>query len=361
MIEAVGPTQTRAYYPTFDALRGGAALVVATMHVGSVAKYPLFHHAYLAVDFFFVLSGFVIAGAYDSELRSSMRFRDFAWRRFVRLWPLYALGLAIGVLLFGVRAGLGAGDLSIQRVLSVAAIESLMLPVPHEVGWGGSLYPINIAAWSLFFELVANTAYGLVAPWLTTRRLAIFVGFAAVALVAAANWYGSLNIGTRWADVDGGLARVSFGFFAGVLLHRLRPTVTTEQPLVVLALCSVLGGILAFGYPSAWGDLGITLLISPMVVLLAARFNPGGMQMGIAKWLGDTSYAVYVLHIPLALWLIAVANKVLGRDVNPMLITISITSAIMVIATAADRIWDIPIRKLLMKLGRRQSGLRVVT
>jgi peptidoglycan/LPS O-acetylase OafA/YrhL len=219
-----------------NGLRGIAAIAVVTMHLSFYLGFLHPANVAPAVDFFFVLSGFVIAYAYERQIVAGLDLRRFVAARLIRLYPLYLFGLAIGAAaMWTYQRPPDAMGFYAHLVLNL-----LMLPSPSMFDPTNlDLFPLNFTYWSLFLELVANMVYAAVASRLSNRGLAgiILLGFAG--LIAAGLTTGSLDNGTVRATVLGGVARVTFGFFAGVGLYRLwliRPTRIAVHPGLLFVL-----------------------------------------------------------------------------------------------------------------------------
>ncbi len=169
----------KPHYEILDGLRGVAALLVVFFHLfephsgGDVFRQVL-NHGYLAVDFFFLLSGFVLGYAYDDRW-GRMTYLDFLRRRLIRLQPLVILGTLLGAACFywGASAVCPAiATTPFWKLLAVAAVGLALIPIPVSWdirGWA-EMYPLNGPAWSLFFEYIANAAYALVLRRLGVRR-----------------------------------------------------------------------------------------------------------------------------------------------------------------------------------------------
>ncbi|MFT4022650.1 MAG: acyltransferase [Flavihumibacter sp.] len=173
---------TKAHYNTLDGLRGVAALTVVCFHLFEV--YATSHvdqqinHGYLAVDFFFILSGFVVGYAYDDR-RKTMTATAFIKRRFIRLHPMVVIGAVIGAIVFYFQ-GCEAWDVSkipVTALLVATLLNIFMIPAPpaYEVRGLGELYPLNGPAWSLFFEYIGNILYAFFIRKLSTKALAALV------------------------------------------------------------------------------------------------------------------------------------------------------------------------------------------
>ncbi|HIQ18461.1 MAG TPA: acyltransferase [Novosphingobium capsulatum] len=291
----------RGRYALLDDMRGIAAVAVCLFHIGTRAGgLQLFPNGYLAVDFFFMLSGFVLAEAYENRLRQSMSLTAFIRRRTVRMAPVAMLGATIGGVYLLARWS-AAPDRSdpLVEVVMADALNLVLLPkLWHGRATGWELFPANGPLWSLFFEILANLAW---AAWMTrasTRMLAGLTLLAAAALTASALHHGSLHIGWQVPTLDGGLARISFGFGCGLLMHRLRhripPMKAPAAPLAALAL------VYALALPEehlAW-TLFVALVFLPGILAVSVtagrhRAMPGGAL------LGRLSYPLYGIHVPL--------------------------------------------------------------
>lgn len=323
-----------------DLLRGLAALAIVTRHFpwpGDVVAF--LPRDYLAVDLFFILSGFVLARAYWAELSQGRGVRSFLVQRLIRLYPLYSLAtlLAAAIALIN-GAPLGAWATTLGANL-------LFVPAPPDPGMGPNLFPFVYPAWSLFWELLANlllalTAFRLRGPLLPAILVA---GFLLVGLTA---WQsGSLDAGARWRDIAGGGCRVLYGFFAGValfLLHR-RLAIRAAVPdwLLGLALLAAFApATLRFG---AAYDFLVATLFFPLLVLLGANARTTPLSSRIGVWLGGVSYGAYVLHQPMlqfATWLVPAEQ--LGASGVPGLIALVFVT--LVAAWAATRWIDMPVR-----------------
>lgn len=285
---------------TFDVLnglRGIAALAVAAMHFFYYTV-PL-HPAIVApaVDFFFILSGFVIAHAYGDDLTGRLGVGRFMLARVVRLYPLYLLGLVLGAAAMATYQWLPD-----SRFWSQLAFALFMLPGPLAFDHTNSdLFPLNFPCWSLFFELIANLAYALVARRLSDRLLGVVIALGFVGLVASGVAFGTLDNGTVRPTFLGGLARVTFGFFAGVALYRLWRIRGTRIAVPPPALFVLLLAPLCFkpGPPVGWFyELAVVTLYLPAIVWLGACATARGGTLWLCAALGALSYPLYVLHAP---------------------------------------------------------------
>jgi peptidoglycan/LPS O-acetylase OafA/YrhL len=160
---------TKPHYPILDGLRGVAALIVVTFHLAeplSTGRLDnLVNHGYLAVDFFFLLSGFVIGYAYDDRWHK-MTVGDFFKRRIERLQPMVILGTTLGAIGFYFTDSTLwplIHTIPVWKMLVVMIIGYTILPVPLSLdirGWE-EMHPLNSVGWSLLFEYMANFLYAI--------------------------------------------------------------------------------------------------------------------------------------------------------------------------------------------------------
>ena len=273
------------HYVILDGLRGVAALMVLLMHLfeghtGGDLHKMIINHGYLAVDFFFLLSGFVVAYAYDDRWGGVTQW-EFYKRRLVRLQPMVILGSIIGAALFVFQIDpfypLAAGA-SLWQVLLLMVIGFTLIPVPPSLdvrGWGET-FPLNGPAWSLFFEYCANILYAAGLYRLSNRWLGVLVAIAGAALfhLAVFGERGDLVGGwtLTWEGVYIGFVRLLFPFFAGVLMMRLGMRIRvkgafwTSSLLLIVALSLPRFGGTANLWMNGLYEALCVLVIFPLVV-----------------------------------------------------------------------------------------------
>jgi peptidoglycan/LPS O-acetylase OafA/YrhL len=355
---------TRHAFLELDAMRGVAAICVMLYHYSEfLADRTVLPSAYLAVDLFFILSGFIIAHAYQARLRAGLSFARFTVIRLIRLYPLYIAGTALGLLYLLSRNVLEPWRVdSVHQWVEPASLSVLFLPKLWATEKIRGLYPFDPAAWSLLFEIIVNLAYGAVCVALTPRRLRWIIAIGIVGIIAAAAHYGSLDLGMTRRTLGGGLARVILSFFAGVYLHHLYdkydvspddstarrrfPRFTFEAMLVVLVLTFA---VPVSGIARQIYDTLCVLLLFPALIWLGARLpSPRALRPLYAE-AGRLSYGIYILHTPLLL-ISAGAYKAL-RHADPQfakpysgLVFVALTLAIVAFAV---RRFDEPIRRRL--------------
>jgi len=360
--DAGAPSRER--FLLLDGLRGIAAFAVILDHVPGGWLGEVIPGRYLAVDFFFVLSGFVLAHAYGRELEAGGSALAFMKARVIRLYPMYLLGLAIALSLAGLGAarewiGPGWGD-----ILTVAVFGMLFLPAPVMAGYGdGALYPANAPAWSLFFELIANLVYAVIARVLSLRVLLAILGVGAVAVTFTIARHGEVRgPGWMWAHFDAGLARVLFDFFAGVAIYRLRERVKLPALpwwAAIGAFIAVIAATPADGWRVVY-DIAAALVLMPVLAALAS----GGVVTGVVARLcaisGLLSYGVYVLHVPL-LSVIRTAAAVTGVQLGegPFL-ALAVAVSAGIAAWVANSVYDGPARLWLSGRADRSKPFTTV-
>ncbi len=345
---ARGGTQ---HFTTLDAMRGTAALAVAVMHASKLGDLQLMPSAYLAVDMFFMLSGFVIANAYDARLRGGLGAGRFMLQRLVRLYPLYLLGTAVAVLV--IASGLDGGWTG-AGAAQASGYAAAMLPIPPWLdGVDGhyTLYPLNDAAWSLLFELLVNLVFVLVHRWLGLRALLLWTGLAAILLVAAVVDAGSLERGWAWDGFAVGAARVGFAFPLGVVVQRLHaagrlPRRRVPAWGVVAAMLALLMVPSPGEAPEMWRDLGIVMLVMPVLLIAGVHGEIGAA--GVAAWLGEVSYPLYMLHGPVLALLVGLAlRQGYAADMVPLWYRQSGMLAVVIACAPVARWLDMPVRRWL--------------
>lgn len=237
---------TKPHYDLLDGLRGVAALLVLWYHVhegfafasGSEVIGGL-NHGDLAVDFFFMLSGFVIGYAYDDRWNGKMTLKSFFKRRLIRLHPMVVLGALFGVVAFCLQGCVkwDGTHVGISLVMIALLLNMFFIPATgtrFDVRGNGEMFPLNGPCWSLFFEYIGNIAYALIIRRLSTKVLTVLVVLLGIGLAAFAtlnvSGYGSIGVGWSLTPINflGGSLRMLFPFTMGLLLSRkFKPTKIT--------------------------------------------------------------------------------------------------------------------------------------
>ncbi len=345
------------HYRTLDAIRGVAAIAVVALHAHAFTGSQLFSRAYLAVDLFFILSGVVVSHAYDDRFRSGMGVPRFILIRFVRLYPLYILGTAIGIAFFLAATRLGTeGDTYPGEVTGAIIAGVLMLPSPFILEPHGWITPFNIAAWSLIFELAVNILYAVIWTRLSNRWLAAIIIFAGVFFFGQTLLHGNADVGAEWSTIAMGVPRTLFGFFLGVAIARLpRPNAryTNLSYLILPVMLVTFTPLIAF---QSAQDLFMIFLLYPVLIYFGMGLEPRHSRAALA--LGSISFAIYALHSPL----LPIANTGLqlagttAAQVAPLGGWV-LVAALIAIAWITDIRYDRPVRRWLTgKLNMKRSA-----
>lgn len=355
-----------------DLLRGIAALAVLLIHSWSIPFWSWqpaflnpFPRAYLAVDLFFVLSGFVIAHAYWQRLGTAAQLKQYCLARLIRLYPLYCIAtlLSAGEMLAAVLFGHDTRPpVTLGNLLKSLGTGVFFLPTPGV--WSVSpelLFPLAFTAWSLLWELLVNLLFGIVAPRLRGPLLAAPILFGGIGVCLAAYSYHRVDLGGFWHGAWIGGPRALFSFFTGVAIFRLRQRY--QAPAVPALLPATL--LLASMIPGTFGggvyDLACILLLFPLLVWFGAEAAMGPRLRAVASFAGYLSYPVYLLQAPF-LWAFAPASVRLAGVLPTRAIreaAVQIYPLIVIAASWLIARWlDSPIREWLRaRYPRRQPKL----
>jgi peptidoglycan/LPS O-acetylase OafA/YrhL len=341
----------KQHFLALDGLRGVAALTVMVMHRGRWFYAPggFVGHAYLAVDFFFLLSGFVVAFAYEDRLRSGMTFGKFTRLRLVRLYPLIFLGMMIGGLWAMAQFAFDLPGTRATGNLNIGLLKSLLL-IPAGRNPAG-IFPLNGPAWSLFFEIAINLVYAATLRWMRLRWLVAVVAASALALAWFA-WSGTVDVGPTPRTFLGGFPRTAFGFYGGVLLYRLMrmhrlPTFGAPVWGLAVALLIVFTTPL-LGKLNGLFDLACLLVVFPTILSLGAHAAASPWQDRFNRVSGALSYPVYVLHYPLYMVFGGLALQWHWRLAAPWQ-GLASAAFVLTLAGAALKFYDEPLRAWLSR------------
>ena len=375
--------ETKPHYEILDGLRGVAAALVVAYHLfetysGGDHTRQIINHGYLAVDFFFVLSGFVIGYAYDDRWGKGMSAWTFLRRRLVRLHPMLVLGTLVGAAFFYFQTSdsfpLIAGT-SPWKMLLVTAICLTALPVGKAMdirGWGET-NPLNGPVWSLQWEYLANILYATVVRRFGTKLLSAFVAVCGVLTillcfdidlfgVLSERSYAAFTVIGGWALTPDqllvGATRLLYPFFAGLLLSRLGWIVHVKRggfaivsAIVVAALAMPYFAPAAHPWVNGLYEAVAILLLFPLAVSLGAGSKLSGeTESRICRFLGDLSYPLYITHFPFVYmqnaWVSNHPNATLAQN---MAVSVSGYLIAVAVAYAALKLYDLPVRKWLAR------------
>ena len=308
--------------PGLDMLRGIAALCVVGLHLFAIyADIPnVFGKGYLAVDLFFMLSGYVMARTYEPRLARGLPPLEFLLARYRRLWPIMAVGGLIGLpklLLDPPAVGFAAA----------AAFNLMLLPIPAT----GVAFPLNIPAWSICFELTANLVHGLILWRLGPRWLLAL----AAATVPLAFWvglkYATFDVGAHSEDYVAGLPRVLLSYLIGIVLARWwrdDPPISIPPFLAFTAMPLAFASAWAFGIQDWRLDLLFVVVLCPLLIAGGLRYRESqGHGATAAMGLGALSFPLYAVHMPVLQGMLLLGYGSLGGGVAAIMAGIAVALA----------------------------------
>ncbi|HEU4473152.1 MAG TPA: acyltransferase [Flavisolibacter sp.] len=355
-----GHLKPKKHFELLDGLRGVAALAVVVFHfmewVFTDFSRNFIAHGFLAVDFFFCLSGFVIGYAYDDRIRQTGKAAFFR-SRLIRLHPLVILGSVLGLLgfLFDPFAPsvYDTGKLALFFVCSL-----LLIPLPLMEERAFNLFPFNAPAWSLFWEYVANIIYALVLYKIGRRSLLVLTVLAAVGICFVSYRTGNLLGG--WSKdnfLDGG-ARVAYSFSAGLLLYRSNWIIPNRLGFAGLAVLLSLAFIMPW---SGWNWLTeplVVLFYFPLLVSLGAGSSLSRKLAGLCRLSGKLSYPLYMTHYA-AIWIFGnyLTSRKPSMEELPYIIAAGIV-LLIIVAYLSMRFYDIPVRQYLSGKSNKDANHR---
>ena len=404
----------KQHYIVLDGLRGAAALMVLWYHVfegfafAGGTMIETFNHGHLGVDFFFMLSGFVISYAYDdrwkttrpqdykttslsqksesasksvSESVSKVNVWSFFKRRLIRLQPMVVMGAIIGLITYLIQGGVrwDGTAMSFHWIMMAFFLAIFLIPVhpgaPYDIRGNGEMYPLNGPSWSLFFEYIGNILYALFIRKLSNRSLAFLCGITGILWIAFVTYdiSGYDMIGIGWTldavNFSGGLLRMLFPFTLGMLMsRRFRDkrrkandkcqslSLSLSQSLFYFSII-VMFVLFSMPYITKTGNISLNgiyelsciILVFPAIIWFGAEANiTNNFTTKLCKFLGDISYPLYIVHYPVMYlfysWLIDNELYTLGATWPVVLLVMAINIAL---AYACLKLYDEPIRRWL--------------
>lgn len=385
-------------YEILDGLRGVAAIIVLLYHhFEEFGPGITSFHGYLAVDFFFILSGFVVGYAYDDRWKSinnpnGMTLSDFFKRRLIRLHPMLLFGMFFGLLMFYFGAGSNLPTIMQSHwptILISFVFAILLIPVPKMFdvrGWG-EVNSFNGNSWTLGFEYLANILYALFIRHLGKTMLTFLVIFFAILTIGMGlgfDFFGIMNtrpdyqpIGTFIGGWDMnpdqlllGWIRLLYPFFAGLLLSRIMANSKSSQNsdsllnrhgFLIASVC--LSVILLMPYIGSQDqplyngvyEIMCILIAFPAIVYMGAKGRVSGKIHSFCKWLGDISYPLYITHSPI-IFTLCIGWKANNPEATPdQIVFVCCCSIILslMVAWASLKLWDEPVRKWLRNQTKR--------
>jgi peptidoglycan/LPS O-acetylase OafA/YrhL len=360
-------SDSKKHFLILDALRGVAAIVVVLFHTLEIYSagdhtQQLINHGYLAVDFFFMLSGYVMAHAYDDRWHT-MTTKDFLKRRFIRLHPMIIAGMLIGAICFYFGESEifpNIAQTPVWKMLLVMLVGFTLIPLPTSMdirGWT-EMHPLNGPAWSLFYEYIANVLHVFILRKLSKLVLGMLVFVAAAALVHLAVTSPHGDVIGGWSlepeQLRVGFTRLLFPYMAGMLIRRVINPVSKKNTF--LLCCVLLVAVLSFprvgGHDKVWAnglfDSMSIIVVFPVIICLGAIGQiKGAFANKLCTFLGDISYPVYIIHYPITYVFYAwvVKNNIpvmqgLAAGIGILLFTLTLSYLLL-------KYYDQPVRRWL--------------
>lgn len=364
-MEGAEQSGQKTTFAAMDGVRGVAALCVMLYHFTQHGDAQLFPNGSVAVDIFFCLSGFVIAHSYEARLEAGLTLAGFARIRLIRLYPMYLVGLALGLAnyLLSLRAGAPAND--IARTVLVGLYGLFFLPTFQRfaIGLGADrtdhvLYPLNGPTWSLFFELASNGLFVALRP----RGFAL-----AVLLAVLAAWFVETSViydqpsGWGSANALGGVPRALFSFYLGTALWRLWLSGALRAPRALALAPPALTLVVCSAPDSTAGFIGTVLFATPAIVALSTAEPRSALARRAFAALGEISYPIYAIHLP-ALGLMRLGvNWASGAPLDapaPAAAKAALAVGLVVGCFALSRLYDRPARRALTQWLARAAPLK---
>ena len=368
---------SKKHYEILDGLRGVTAILVVAFHVFETFSGDRFHqiinHGYLAVDFFFMLSGFVVAYAYDDRWAKMTQW-DFYKRRLIRLQPMVIMGTIIGAILYYFQACGAFPPISttpVWKLLLVMIIGFTMLPLPMSMdirGWR-EMHPLDGPAWSLFFEYIGNILYALIVRRFSKLLLSIFVFLSAAFLMQYLIMGPHGDVIGGWSlnktQLHIGFARLLYPFFAGILLMRLGKLINVKWAFTICSvLLLIVFSIPRIGDPESLWMNGLyesicIILFFPLIVAMGAGSRiTGSSAIKVCSFLGGISYPLYIIHYPFIYLHLAwvVRNKV--SMANGLLGGLVVLIICVGLAYLCLKFYEGPVRKWLGGRYLKSVGLK---
>jgi len=366
---------TKSRFDTLDGLRGIAAIAVMFAHLDAA----IFQNAYIAVDLFFMLSGFVIAHSYTARLKNGMSGAEYIKRRVIRLYPMFLISLLVGL---PVMLEAGATGISSYPARSVAAATayntfftpyvtgsisekaSLATAFPAMNLSSGEIFPLNPPAWSLFYEMVASIAF-LIIVRLDRSALRKLIALSGLLFLFYGAFVSLENHGRSIIDFQqgwsasrlvGGFYQVFFGFTVGVFLRDIKSPerrtgflnrILGWVPRRSYYLYAIAVGVFAFPF-AVRGIYPLIMIfcVAPLLVVCGSKVVcTSRVEMYIARFLGWISYPVYLLHFPVGRAVFMVLGKSNGLAL-PLFISCVVTLLSAIVLT---KFLEEPIRSALTR------------
>ena len=355
-----GKSSASHRYLWLDFARGIAAIAVMFYHYQEFTGYShLFKAAYLAVDLFFMMSGFVIAHAYGGKLFQSMSAYEYVLARMIRLYPVYFFATLFGAGYYLSKVILATNDApAVADILAILGHNLFFLPFSEEIADPTGIFPFTPAAWSLSVEVVLSILF-VIALWHFKNRnlLITFFGAGLICLMFA-DRFGTLDFGFSLEGFFPAMFRAVAEFSLGIWLYRRFGGFRVKSnipPAIVLAGITL---ALVLLKPSVPVSVIIVVVAFPLLFLVQPITEPSGMTARMFSEFGRISYPVYLLHTPVLLWGAGIM-KFLNIDLLAYTPWIGIAMAVCTIAMSwlVAFLFDEPVRRWLNRQTKKAKAL----
>jgi peptidoglycan/LPS O-acetylase OafA/YrhL len=343
--------KTKQHFEILDGLRGIAAISVVTFHfmeiVYSDYSQDFIGHGFLAVDFFFCLSGFVIAYAYDNRI-GKMGVMEFFKSRLIRLHPLVISGSVLGLLAFLFDPFGGHPELySAGRIALVFICSIFMIPFPVMDQRGFNLFSFNAPAWSLFWEYIANIVYAFILCRIERKYLLVLTLVAVLGICYVAGTDGNLMGGWSGPTFWAGGARIAYSFLAGMVIYRFNWIIKNKLGFLGLSVLLLFAFLMPFGKWNWLTESIVVLCYFPLLVALGAGSVLTPAFKKLCVFFGKISYPLYMTHYAF-MWMFGnyLASHKPGMGQVAIIIVTGLV-LLMGISYLVMIIYDIPVRKYL--------------
>lgn len=345
------PLNTKKHFEILDGLRGVAAVAVVIFHfmenVYLDNSKNFIGHGFLAVDFFFCLSGFVIAYAYDDRLKE-LGMLTFFKLRLIRLHPLVILGSILGLAGFFIDPFVSnAVDYGLGQFLLLFLSSVFLIPFPVMADRGFNLFGLNPPAWSLFWEYLVNIIYAVVLYRISRKYLLWLTLLATLPVCIICFRAGSIMGGWGGPNFWDGCARVSFSFLAGLLVYRSKWIIKNKLGFIGLSILLVLAFVMPY---SKWNFITepiVVIFYFPLLIALGAGTTLTKHLKSLCIFAGKISYPIYMTHYAAIIVFANYYNKYKPDHLQLTFIITIGTLCLIGFAYLLMVIYDLPLRKYL--------------
>lgn len=321
--------------PVLDGLRGIAAIAVVVYHIGQSTGVTLaVPFGFLAVDLFFMMSGFVITRTYEDRISRQLSVRKFMLLRIARLYPVLLFSVIAAI---AVHSALGRPPTPTQVFGHLALIPNFSTP---------NLYPLNPVLWSLLFEVLLNLGHGMAARHLTVTRVCSFTMLAGAGFAFVIWQYHGAGVGWNGATFLAGFARAGWGYGTGMVIAR----VALHPPRAIAWGAIATATVLLLAPPVNYTAVRVlaTLFVFFPLATAAATLISKTCLDPFFGWIGGLSYPLYAIHAPILL-LAAFGPK------HSFVYWSFVTTAIIIFSAAVEKFYDAPLRRVLKRTLERRS------